>query len=166
MIKFLRSLRPADFITLLNATGGILSIYFTIHERYEIAIGCILAAIVFDFLDGKVARATKSSSDLGHDLDSLADAISFGAAPAALLVGLNGSTFATVAAILFALCGVLRLARFNVAPIKGGYEGVPIPIPSVFIAIYYFANLPTEYLPHLYLVFAVLMISKIKIKKV
>jgi len=142
-----------------------LSIYFTLNGRHEIAVICILAAILFDFLDGKVARATKKVTPLGHDLDSLADAVSFGVAPAALLMALSGSTLAAVSGIVFALCGILRLARFNVAPVKGGYEGVPIPIPSIFIAIYYFANLPTEYLPYLYLMFAILMISSIKIKK-
>jgi len=81
------------------------------------------------------------------------------------LMALSGSTLAAVSGIVFALCGILRLARFNVAPVKGGYEGVPIPIPSIFISIYYFANLPTEYLPYLYLMFAILMISSIKIKK-
>ena len=165
MLKFLSSLKPADLVTLMNAASGILSIYFTIQEKYDVAICCILTAIVIDFLDGKVARLTKGSTKLGHDLDSLADAISFGAAPAAFLVGLNGSILATTIAVIFALCGVLRLARFNVAPIKSGYEGVPIPIPSIFIAIYFFANFPAEYLPWMYLIFAVLMISSIRIKK-
>lgn len=166
MIKFLRSLNPADYVTLLNAAFGLGAIYLVMEGSYDLAVILVLAALVFDWLDGKVARMTKKTSKLGHDLDSLADTISFGVAPAALLMALVDNQVAIVAAIAFALCGVLRLARFNVKPVKDGYEGIPIPLPSIVIALYYFAGLPLEYLPYLYFVLAGLMISSIKIKKI
>ena len=162
MIKLLK---PADYVTLLNATSGVLSICFTLQGNYTYAICLILAAIVFDFLDGKVARAF-GSSKIGHDLDSLADTISFGVAPAVFLMGLVEGQLAIVAAVLLTLCGILRLARFNVLPVKNGYEGIPIPLPSIAFAIYYFAGAPLEYLPYLYIVGAGLMILIIKIKKI
>lgn len=166
MIKFLRSLKPADYVTLLNGAFGLGAIYLVMESNYDLAIILILSALVFDWLDGKVARMTKKTSKLGHDLDSLADTISFGVAPAALLMGLVDNQVAIVAAIVFTLCGILRLARFNVKPVKGGYEGTPIPLPSILIAIYYFVGLPLEFLPYLYFVLAGLMISSIKIKKI
>lgn len=162
--KFSITLKAADYVTLLNAISGLMAIFFIMYERYEIALILILVALIFDFLDGKVARAT-SSSKIGGDLDSLADTISFGVAPAVLLMSLLPTVTGVIFAILFACCGILRLARFNAIPVKGGYEGVPIPLPSIAIAIYYFAGLPIEYLPYLYLLFAALMISSIKVKK-
>ncbi|EKD63401.1 MAG: cdp-diacylglycerol-serine O-phosphatidyltransferase [uncultured bacterium] len=166
MLKFIKSLTIADLVTLGNAVFGILSIRASLDNNPSMALYMILAAITCDFLDGKTARLTKKTTTLGHDLDSLSDAISFGVAPAIFLINTGNSLLTIISAIIFALCGILRLARFNTKPVEGGYEGMPIPLPSVIIAIYWFAHAPVEFLPYLYLVLAVLMISTIKIKKV
>ncbi|MFA6529127.1 MAG: CDP-diacylglycerol--serine O-phosphatidyltransferase [Candidatus Gracilibacteria bacterium] len=166
MLKFLKSLSLADLVTLGNAVFGILSITASLNNNPNLALYMILAAIACDFLDGKIARLTKKPTSLGHDLDSLADTISFGVAPAIFLISISGEVLATVTAIIFALCGVLRLARFNTKPVEGGYEGMPIPLPSVVISVYWFAKAPPEFLPYLYIVLAALMISTIKVKKI
>lgn len=166
MLKFLKSLTLADLVTLCNAIFGILSIRASLNNNPNTALYMILAAIACDFLDGKIARLTKKTTSLGHDLDSLADTISFGVAPSVFLINADNSPFATIIAITFVICGILRLARFNTKPIEGGYEGMPIPLPSLAIAVYWFAHAPTEFLPYLYIILATLMISTIKIKKV
>lgn len=166
MIKFLKSLTLADLTTLANATFGMLSVNATRNGNFNMAFFMIFAAIACDFLDGKIARLTKKTTPLGHDLDSLADTISFGVAPAIFLISVNSALFSVITGILFTLCGILRLARFNTKPIRGGYEGMPIPLPSLCIATYYFTGVPLEYLPYLYIVLALLMISTIKVKKI
>ncbi|EKD48153.1 MAG: CDP-diacylglycerol/serineO-phosphatidyltransfera se [uncultured bacterium] len=166
MLKFLKSLTLADLATLANATFGILSINATRNGNFEMAFFMIFAAFVCDFLDGKIARFTKKTTSLGHDLDSLSDTISFGVAPVAFLIGTIPTLLATITGIFFTLCGILRLARFNTKPIAGGYEGMPIPLPSLCIATYYFAGAPIEYLPYLYIALGLLMISTIKVKKI
>jgi len=166
MLKFIKSLTLADLFTLGNATFGILSINATRNGDYSMAFFMIFGAIICDFLDGKIARLTKKSTPLGHDLDSLADTISFGVAPVVFLIGVQPTILAIITGIFFALCGILRLARFNTKPIEGGYEGMPIPLPSLCIATYYFAGAPLEYIPYFYIILALLMISTIKVKKI
>src|SRR5690606_17454993 len=105
---------------------------------------------VFDVFDGKVARARNEHSPLGRELDSLADVISFGMAPAALgfAAGLRGG-WDVVILVYFVCCGVSRLARFNVtaeALSEGGdkvkyFEGTPIPTSVVLVAVLAFAAL-------------------------
>src|SRR3954468_6853118 len=120
--SMLRDFRVADFITLGNAACGVAAVFcamvFMAHEdlRYFFAAAALApVAFVFDMLDGKVARARHEHSILGRELDSLADVISFGVAPAALgfAAGLRGG-WDLAGLIYFVCCGVSRLARFNV----------------------------------------------------
>ena len=104
------------------------------HGRHEEAAPLIGWAIVLDLLDGRIARMTGTTSEFGAELDSLADAISFGVAPALLVYtwGLSGVPRAGwLAAFLFVMCGVLRLARFNVQKnVVDGRFFVGLPIPA------------------------------------
>jgi CDP-diacylglycerol--serine O-phosphatidyltransferase len=120
--SMLRDFHVADFITLGNAACGVAGVfcamtYVASSEPCYFYVAALLApvAFVFDMLDGKVARARQEHSILGRELDSLADVISFGVAPAALAfaAGMRGA-LDWVVLVYFVCCGVSRLARFNV----------------------------------------------------
>jgi CDP-diacylglycerol--serine O-phosphatidyltransferase len=102
----------------------------------------ILVAILFDVIDGRVARITKTSTDFGLEYDSLADLISFGVAPALLLYTWALKPFGRIgwlAVFLFVLCGALRLARFNVQVAEktpNRFTGLPIPAAAGLVASY------------------------------
>jgi len=135
-----RNFRLADLVTISNGICGSMSIfssarYLASHDKDDLwmAHALPLAGLMFDFLDGKVARWRNSSSMLGQELDSLADLISFGVAPAVLAfcIGLR-TPLDTLILTGFICCGLARLARFNAtAALKPGkpkyFEGMPIP---------------------------------------
>ena len=142
--SLVRNFRLADLVTIMNGVCGSLSIFSSGHylltkdeEYLWLALTLPLAGLVFDFMDGKVARWRKSSSMLGQELDSLADLISFGVAPMVLAFAVGFRTYLdTVCLTGFICCGLARLARFNVtaalvpkdASGKARYfEGLPIP---------------------------------------
>lgn len=149
----LRSYTWADLLTILNAACGTISIFLcldyiaTDNRRFLWAAFFLLpAALVFDVLDGYVARLDKRrQSVLGADLDSLADIISFGVAPAVLgfTLGMRGG-WDMVILTFFVVCGVSRLARFNatteaLTDIETGkvkyFEGTPIPTSVVLVLV-------------------------------
>jgi CDP-diacylglycerol--serine O-phosphatidyltransferase len=149
--SMLRTFHLADFVTLANAACGMLSVFYSmlyIDSRavgdFFIAAGLMPAAFVFDVLDGRIARWRHQHSALGRELDSLADIVSFGVAPAALgfAAGLRGGWDVT-ALVYFVCCGVSRLARFNVTAetLSGSegkvkyFEGTPIPTSVVLVAV-------------------------------
>ncbi len=111
-----RVLAP-NLITLIAICAGLTSIRLAIEGRFELAIAAIIFAAFLDALDGRVARLLKSSTRFGAEMDSLADFVNFGVAPAIVLYtwGLNElRSLGWIAALIFAICGCLRLARFNV----------------------------------------------------
>jgi CDP-diacylglycerol---serine O-phosphatidyltransferase len=149
--SLLRSFTPADFITLLNAASGVCSIFcsfeFAVHGRRlfgVLAAALVIVAAVADFFDGRIARRSTRSSTLGGDLDSLADLISFGVAPACLAfsAGMTGG-WDWVVLVYFVCCGLSRLARYNVTAeaLSDGsgkvryFEGTPIPTSIVLALI-------------------------------
>ena len=149
--SMIRTFVPADFITIANGacgTGAILASmsYLAAGDRNAIIVALVLLpiALICDALDGFVARKSKRSSPLGADLDSLADVVSFGVAPAALgfALGLRG-LFDAIVLCFFVACGISRLARYNVtAETLAGptgkvkyYEGTPIPTSLALVAV-------------------------------
>lgn len=147
----LREFTLADVITLGNGfagTGAIFAVmqYLVTGQRAMLwyAFGALPFAMVFDYLDGKVARWRRKVSLLGAQLDSLADLVSFGVAPAALAfaVGMRGGLDAVVL-IYFVSCGISRLARYNATAAalsdESGkvkyYEGTPIPTSMLLVAL-------------------------------
>lgn len=147
----LREFHLADFFTLANAACGVAGVLLTMRwlqhgdaASFWLAAAMAPAALFFDVLDGRVARWRRQSSPLGRELDSLADVISFGVAPATLgyAAGLQGGWDAVVLAY-FVCCGVSRLARFNVTAeaLSGGgdkvkyFEGTPIPTSVLLTAL-------------------------------
>jgi len=147
----LRGFHLADFLTLCNAGCGVAGIFLAMLFAVEgqlwyfyAAAAMAPAAFIFDVLDGRVARWRNQHSALGRELDSLADIISFGMAPAALAfaAGMRGG-WDWVALIYFVCCGVSRLARYNVTAetLSAGadkvayFEGTPIPTSVLLTAL-------------------------------
>lgn len=122
-----------SLLTTGNLFCGFLALLLTTQLRYTEAALAILVAMVMDILDGKVARLTKTTTQFGVELDSLADMVSFCVAPAFLLYSSALSRLgraAWLAAFLFVICGALRLARFNVASAtqdRRHFVGLPTP---------------------------------------
>lgn len=159
--KFLPSL-----CTVLNLAAGACSLLMTIQHHYRLALLLILIAALFDVLDGLLARLLHSASEFGKQLDSLADLISFGAAPAflVLLGQLDlARTTAPIAAILFIICGALRLARFNTNGTNAGFTGMPITAAGSLLALVSLTgdSMRPAVIVILMLILAWLMISRI-----
>lgn len=128
-------------ITCLNLLSGALACVFAFH--YDEAFGSLSgmelcwiligAAAVFDFCDGAAARLLRAYSELGKELDSLSDLVSFGMAPAMLLLNVTGGSCAMWTALVIPVMGALRLARFNIDDSQSTtFKGLPIPANAIF----------------------------------
>jgi CDP-diacylglycerol--serine O-phosphatidyltransferase len=176
-----RTLLP-NMITLLALCAGLTAIRLSMEGKLEWALAAIVFAGVLDGIDGRVARMLKGTSRFGAELDSLADFVNFGVAPALILYfwGLHELKSAGwIAALVFAICAALRLARFNVMiddpnkPAWSGnfFTGIPAPAGAltVLLPIYlYFLgvsnNLVTIWLTFFYtLAIALLMVSRLPV---
>jgi CDP-diacylglycerol--serine O-phosphatidyltransferase len=147
-----------NLITLLALCSGVTAIKLGIEGRYELAVGCVILAILLDAVDGRLARMLKGSSRFGAELDSLADFVNFGVAPAVLihLWSLHAlRNLGWIVSLALAVCCALRLARFNVAidnPDKpvwtmSFFTGVPAPAGAglAMLPMYLgFLGLPTS----------------------
>jgi len=134
-------------LTLVGMFAGFYAIVMAINGNYVLASWAVIVAIVFDSLDGFVARLTGSATRFGIELDSLSDLVAFGVAPAVIIYLSSIYAFGRVgwvAAFLFVACGALRLARFNVQMVtteKRYFMGVPIPAAAlVLVSLIIFAN--------------------------
>lgn len=154
----------------MNLGLGGFAILFILQGQYGLTVAFICAAAIFDSLDGKVARKLNIESELGKQLDSLCDIISFGVAPAILLYqstlqdfGIAGS----IAAILFIACGAIRLARFNITEQDGFFVGLPITAAGCILTVSHLLNfaVPAPVFMFIILTLSVLMISHFRIKK-
>jgi CDP-diacylglycerol--serine O-phosphatidyltransferase len=151
----IREFHLADWFTLANAvcgTGALFSMmtYLQTSEVMHVYFACalILAALVFDVLDGRIARWRQKTSALGRELDSLADVISFGVAPALIAYGCGmQGLYDRIVLTFFVACGVSRLARYNVTAetlSEGGdkvknFEGTPIPTSLLLVIVLFVA---------------------------
>ena len=138
-MTFIKLLKVPDVVTLGNAMFGLLSIFSACSGKADLAFIFILFAAIADGADGFLARRMGSSA-IGENLDSLADAISFGAAPAIVIFLIYGHLqpyLVGAAACIYVFCSVLRLARFNTKH-KGipDFEGLPITAAGVVLASY------------------------------
>jgi CDP-diacylglycerol--serine O-phosphatidyltransferase len=156
--------------TLMNLAFGVFSIFLTMQGEFEKASLCVIGSLVADGLDGRLARLFKADGEFGKELDSLADVVAFGTAPAILLYqmvlhdfGFYGMAFA----VIFPMCGALRLARFNIIKTSGFFQGVPITAAGTLLSCLAFYSMqevkaPVKPLfPAVVLVLAYLMISTI-----
>jgi CDP-diacylglycerol--serine O-phosphatidyltransferase len=153
--SMIREFHLADWFTLGNAVCGVGALFsmMTFLQTGEIlhiyfACGLIPLALVFDVLDGRIARWRAQSSAMGRELDSLADVISFGVAPALIAYGCGmQGLWDRIILVIFVACGVSRLARYNVTAEKlseGGdkvryFEGTPIPTSLALVLVLLYA---------------------------
>lgn len=164
----MRSIIP-NALTALNLVLGMCAIISTFHGEFYQAALFIVAAMISDGLDGRVARYLNVSSEFGKELDSLCDLVSFGVAPAILSYAFLLKDFGIVGylvAAFFATCGALRLARFNVntGTVKGYFMGLPIPAAGCVVATFVMLGIkPAGWIfPIIVTIFAYLMVSTIK----
>ena len=126
-----------DLVTSMNLVCGLVGVIFALLHRLDIAFFCMLAAAVFDFLDGFAARLLDAYSDFGKELDSLCDLVSFGFLPALILCILmqtyrfDGHCICWLP-LLLTVFSALRLAKFNIDPLqRSGYLGLPTPAAAL-----------------------------------
>lgn len=175
-MKITRAVVPSLFTT-LNIFCGLLSIINAHQNQIEMAAWFIILAAIFDSLDGVMARITRSSSQFGVELDSLADVVSFGAAPSFLVYQIHLHTLESWGVLISAMpliFGAIRLARFNVQLVgfdKSHFTGLPIPMQAITICAFVLQNYtlgfgldgwPREALAPLVIVLSVLMVSRVK----
>jgi len=140
-MKITRTAVPG-FFTTLNIFCGFLSITFASQGQFSIAAWVIILAAIFDSLDGVMARLTHASSQFGVELDSLADVVSFGAAPSFLVYQMYFRALEPWGILIAALpvvLGAIRLARFNVQLIgfdKAYFNGLPIPMQAITVCAF------------------------------
>jgi CDP-diacylglycerol---serine O-phosphatidyltransferase len=129
-----------NLLTTINMFFGFYAVVHAIMGDYVMAAYAIVGAAIFDLLDGRVARMTKSTSEFGAEYDSLCDLVSFGVAPGVLLFLWALQPFGRIgwlASFFFVACGALRLARFNVQKTvlnKAYFQGLPIPMAAGIVA--------------------------------
>jgi CDP-diacylglycerol--serine O-phosphatidyltransferase len=141
MKSIYKLIRIPDLVSLLNSFLGFSAVLLSFQGRITASVALIFLATAVDGVDGFLARRM-GPGPLGVNLDSLADAISFGMAPAFLAWSVFGSPFWIIGGV-YLICGILRLARFNVAP-KGetSFNGLPIPAAAMIISISVLFSIP------------------------
>lgn len=167
----------SDIISLLNMSCGFISVINSINGNFEMAAIFMILAIMFDSVDGWVARKTNRNDSLGFgkNIDSLSDVISFGVAPAVFVYATLYTTskitqpIVMLVSLLIVVCGVLRLTRYNVIAdhVKtSGFIGFPIPGIAFILATYYLTGLYNIYFALiLSAAVSLLMISNVKYPK-
>ena len=176
--KKTRYLLP-NILTLAGVCLGISSIKFAIDGNFSLAVTLILFAAILDALDGRIARLIKGTSEFGKELDSLTDFVSFGIAPVFILYFWELSNYGKLGwaiTLIYSVCCVLRLARFNLTKIEDTegwknnfFEGIPSPAGGLLILmplIYELTNLNIGFdvinlTPYLTILIAILLVSKI-----
>jgi CDP-diacylglycerol---serine O-phosphatidyltransferase len=149
--SMIREFHLADWVTLANAACGAGAMFsvMTFLEANDVrhvyfACALVFAALIFDILDGRIARWRQKASTLGQELDSLSDVISFGVAPAMIAYGCGmQGLYDRIILVYFIACGVSRLARYNVTAeeLSDGtgkvkyFEGTPIPTSILLVAV-------------------------------
>ena len=168
-----RSALPNAF-TLGNLACGLISLIMTFKGDYRTACIFILLAGVMDRYDGRIARFLDAASDIGKELDSLADLVSFGVAPSILVFNLYDlmslGLVGYLLVLIFPLSGAYRLARYNCTEFDGAFVGIPITVAGMLLSLYSFitmSNASNVFLTGMLMVLlSYLMVSRLGIKKV
>lgn len=160
------NLKLPDFLTISNLVLGFLSIYFSANGRFVFASLFLLFALIFDIFDGKLARWLKVSSEMGKQLDSLSDMVSFGVAVPFLIISYFGyNIISLIFGLLYVISGTYRLARFNVLN-QNSFYGLPIPFGAILFPLLILFGFNNEIIFYfLMLIITILMSSKIRIRK-
>lgn len=163
--------QTANVLTLMNLSLGGFAIIFTLHGNLRLSLLLIFIAALADRFDGMVARKFNIESELGKQLDSMSDIISFGVAPALLIYqgilfefGGPGSFFT----VFFIACGAFRLARFNITESNGYFTGLPITAAGCLVTLSFLVipYIPPQSFLFIVMILAFLMVSPFKLKKV
>lgn len=153
-----------NLFTIGNLLCGVFSITLNMNGFYRLAAMFIFFSAILDLFDGRIARNLRVNSEFGVELDSLADIVSFGVAPALLFHSLAApSWFTSLAFIIFPTMGAVRLAKFSIKPTIGYFLGIPITLAGLIIAamgLFLYSN------HWITILLAILMVSPIKIKKI
>lgn len=169
-IKKLKT-HTANILTLINLSLGGFSIMFALKNELNLSLLLIFLAALADRFDGMVARKFNIESELGKQLDSMCDIISFGVAPAILLYlgilqefGAPGMFFT----VFYIGCGAFRLAKFNISDNKGFFVGLPITAAGCLLTLSYLAipYIAPHYFIYLIIALSFLMVGTFKLKKV
>ena len=168
-----------NLLTIIGVCLGISSIKFALDSNYSLAIVFLMVAALLDALDGRIARLIKGTSEFGKELDSLTDFVSFGIAPAFIMYFWELKNFGKIGwaiTLIYSVCCVLRLARFNLTKIneeeswkENFFEGIPSPAGGILILlplIYELSNFEfiqdvRKFTPYLIITIAALLISKL-----
>ncbi|WP_369424685.1 CDP-diacylglycerol--serine O-phosphatidyltransferase [Methanothrix sp.] len=157
-------LRAQDFLSLMNAISGFSATISAHLGLRDISVLMLIAAVLFDGADGIVARRSEQS-ELGPHLDSLADMVSFGVAPAAATFFIHREPYLLIICALYMLCGMLRLARYNISPAEWThFEGLPITAAGLVLGV----SLLLDSLPltsFLVIILSALMVSTVPYPK-
>jgi archaetidylserine synthase len=165
-MNIFRTIRLADFFSLLNGLFGFGAISAASLGKMEFSVLLVIFSVVADGFDGFLARRTKAS-ELGAGLDSLADLISFGVAPAVLAMKTFDMSAPILAAgMIYLTCGILRLARFNISANNDRFfEGIPITASGLTVAASMLSKNPQLTLV-LMLILSAMMVSSIPYPKI
>ena len=168
-----------SLLTIIGVCLGISSIKFSLDQNYSLAVIFLVFASLLDALDGRIARLIKGTSEFGKELDSLTDFVSFGIAPAFILYFWELKNYGKIGwaiTLIFSVCCVLRLARFNLTKIsddeewkRNYFEGIPSPAGAILILlplIYELSEIKLnldikKFTPYSVVIVAVLLISNI-----
>ena len=169
-IKKLKA-QTANFLTLSNLFLGCFAILFSINDNLKLSVLLIFIAALADRFDGMVARKFQIESELGKQLDSMCDIISFGVAPALLLYqgiihefGAPGMFFT----VFYIGCGAFRLAKFNISDNKGFFVGLPITAAGCLLTLSFLAipYVSPQFFIYLMIILSFLMVGTFKLRKV
>ncbi len=173
----MRNYRPIfpNLFTVANMFCGFLALIAASDGEYQNAAWLIILAGFLDALDGKVARLAGGATDIGKELDSLADVISFGVAPAFLIYSINLNAFGRwgwIVGLIYIVASAYRLARFNLLAAsdeKKDFLGLPAPVAAVTLAAYILMSIEIwgevrfgEYVITMIILFSALMVSQIE----
>lgn len=167
-MKMIKELKIADYVTLMNLLSGIISVYFAFQKELLLASAFMILGVFFDKIDGFIARKLNQESDIGAELDSLSDLVTFGIAPAALISNLFNNNWVSLISLLLPICGSLRLARYNITrkQTQEHFTGVPITTNGVVFPFLFIIKANMILSIFVIVLMCILMISTIKMKKV
>lgn len=164
----------ADIASLLNAVSGMLAIIAAYYQNETLTALLLVLAVIFDAIDGPLARRYPSQTNevFGETMDSLADVISFGIAPAIIIFELYQTPLMIVASILLLCCGIIRLSRYNtIITQQTGptttFIGLPIPVSSFMLSLLLLSQVKSAIIVFIIMaVIALLMISSFEYPKI
>ena len=167
-------MKIADIASLLNAVSGMMAVLAAYYQKPILTAALLILAVVFDAIDGPLARKYPSDTDdiFGETMDSLADVISFGVAPSLIIMILYNNILMIIPTILLISCGILRLSRYNTiithqtGPTKT-FIGVPIPVSSFMLSIILLSGINNPYIVLIIMtIIAISMISSFEYTKI